>query len=205
MGNLWVTIFQLKKLSNGQDIPTGHVAGHDSCRLAGCTYRFDVMPDDEIRDELPAELDLTGFVGPYQFPDNSRRRVPGVMYLIIGAGLIIWFVLADAHAVLVNAGFAWAGGLLVAVGLFSITSGWRMTLRETDALLVATRAVGFPVGHASAQLAWRGLRSRPTWRILCYSAENPPRQRGFLLIDAVDGHIVEQLVEENPEDWSGSE
>ena len=163
------------------------------------------MPDDEIRDELPAELDLTGFVGPYQFPDNSRRRVPGVMYLIIGAGLIIWYVLADAHAVLVNAGFAWAGGLLVAVGLFSITSGWRMTLRETDALLVATRAVGFPVGHASAQLAWRGLRSRPTWRILCYSAENPPRQRGFLLIDAVDGHIVEQLVEENPEDWSGSE
>ena len=41
--------------------------------------------------------------------------------------------------------------------------------------MAATRQVGFPVGHASAQLTWRGLRSRPTWRILLYSVENPPR------------------------------
>ena len=170
--------------------------------MAARSYRLTLMAGDEIRDELPKELDLTGFVGPYQFPDNSRRRIPGVIYLAIGAGLILWYAVAGSDAVLVNAGFAWAGGLLLVIGLFSITSGWHMALRETDALLAATRAVGFPVGHASAQLAWRGLRSRPTWRVLCYSAEDPPRQRGFVLIDAVDGHIVEQLVEENPEEWS---
>ena len=59
-----------------------------------------------------------------------------------------------------------------------------------------------PIGHASAQMGWRGLRSRPTWRILLYSAEEPPKQRGFELVDGVDGRIVDQLVEENPEDWS---
>jgi len=161
------------------------------------------MAGDEIRDELPEELDLTGFVGPYQFPDNSRRRVPGVFYVVIGVGLIATWLTTKGHdPVLINEGFAWVGLLLVAVGVYSFTSGWRMQLRETDALVAATRAVGFPVGHASAQLAWRGVRSRPTWRILCYSVENPPRQRGFVLIDAVDGRIVEQLVEDNPEDWS---
>jgi hypothetical protein len=66
--------------------------------------------------------------------------------------------------------------------------------------------VGFAVGHASAQQVWRGLRSRPTWRVLVYSAENPPRQRGLVLIDAVDGSVIEQLTEENPEtDWPENE
>ena len=59
--------------------------------------------------------------------------------------------------------------------------------------------MGFPVGHASAQLGWRGLRSRPSWRILVYSAEEPPLQRGLVLVDAVDGGVVEVLVEENPD------
>ncbi len=39
-----------------------------------------------------------------------------------------------------------------------------LELDEHEALVAATREVGFPVGHASAQMGWRGLRSRPTWR-----------------------------------------
>jgi hypothetical protein len=68
--------------------------------------------------------------------------------------------------------------------------------------VIATRTAGFPVGHASAQLGWRGLRSRPVWRILVYSIEEPPDQRGLVLVDAVDGHVVEHFVESNPEDWA---
>ena len=26
--------------------------------------------DDEVRDELPGDLDPSGYVGPYTFPDN---------------------------------------------------------------------------------------------------------------------------------------
>jgi hypothetical protein len=160
---------------------------------------------DETRDELPQELDAAGYVGPYKFPDNSRRRVPGLIYLAIaGACLIGWLVRRGAHPVLVNRGFLGAAILLAVVGVYSITSGWRMKVDEREALVTATKEVGFPVGHASAQLAWRGLRSRPTWRILCYSTEEPPRRRGFVLVDAVDGHVVEHVVEDNPEeDWSG--
>ena len=58
------------------------------------------------------------------------------------------------------------------------------------------------MGHASAQLSWRGLLSRPTWRILLYSAENPPERRGLVLVDGVDASVVAHFVEDNPEDWT---
>ncbi|MDZ7677840.1 MAG: hypothetical protein U5K29_04760 [Acidimicrobiales bacterium] len=61
------------------------------------------------------------------------------------------------------------------------------------------------MGHASAQLGWRGLRSRPTWRILVYSADTPPAQRGLVLVDGVDGEVLEFFSEANPEDWSDLE
>ena len=76
-----------------------------------------------------------------------------------------------------------------------------MHVDEKQALVAAQQAVGFPVGHASAQQVWRGLRSRPTWRVLCYSAEEPPEQRGLVLVDAVDGRVLQHLVEDNPEEW----
>ena len=80
--------------------------------------------------------------------------------------------------------------------------GWDLAHDEGDALVAATRAVGFPVGHSSAQMGWRGLRSRPTWRILLYSDEPSPTKRGLVLVDGVDGSVVAHFVEDNPEDWS---
>jgi hypothetical protein len=121
---------------------------------------------DEVRDQLPHDLDVSAFVGPYQFPDN---------------------------------GFAIAAVCLAAIALFVWSSSWKMTVNETEALVCASRAVDFAVGHASAQQVWRGLRSRPTWRVFCYSAEEPPRKRALVLVDAVDASIVEQLVEANPD------
>jgi hypothetical protein len=130
----------------------------------------------EHRDELPEDLDASAFVGPYTFPDNKRRRIPG--YIYIGLGLLcelLWFT-AGADAVLVNKGILAAG--------------------------IALLLIGGPVGHASAQMGWRGLRSRPTWRILLYSADEPPAKRGLVLVDGVDGEVVSAFVEDNPEDWS---
>jgi len=153
---------------------------------------------DDLRDELPADLDPSGFVGPYQFPDNSRRRWPGVLYLVVALLCVaVYVALGDAAAV--NTGWLVAAAVLAVVGAFSISSGWRMQVDETDALVAAQRALGFPVGHASAQQVWRGVRSRPTWRVLCYSAEDPPLQRGLVLVDAVDGRVIEHLSEDNPE------
>jgi hypothetical protein len=153
---------------------------------------------DDIRDELPDDLNPAGFVGAYQFPDNSRRRWPGVIYIVLAAIAIAAYLVADDSPI-VNRGWLVGGVLLALVGVFSISSGWRMHVDEKEALVAAQGALGFAVGHASAQQVWRGLRSRPTWRVLCYSAEEPPRTRGLVLVDAVDGRVVEHLVEDNPD------
>ncbi len=159
--------------------------------------------DAEVRDSLPDDLDAAGYVGPYLFPNNSRRRIAGSLYLLIGAASIVMAAVAGSDAVLVNGGFVVGGVALIGFGLYCIQAGWDLAVDENDALVAATREVGFPVGHASAQLGWRGLRSRPTWRILLYSNQAPPDRRGLVLVDGVDGEIMGCFVEDNPEDWTG--
>ena len=101
-----------------------------------------------------------------------------------------------------NAGLVGAGALLVLIAVYHFAAAWPTDVDQTEALAVASRTVGFPVGHASAQLGWRGLRSRPSWRILLYSADAPPSLRGLVELDAVDASVLGEYVEENPEDWS---
>lgn len=155
---------------------------------------------DEIRDQLPEDLNAVDHIGVYDFPDNSRRRIPAIIYAVLATGCVVFWQVGDADASpLVNRGLIFAAVVLGVMAVVSFTSGWRMTVDESEALVIATRKVGYPVGHASAQQVWRGLRSRPTWRIFCYSAEEPPLQRGLVLVDAVNGNIVECLVEKNPD------
>jgi hypothetical protein len=158
--------------------------------------------DGEHHDELPADLDVSNYVGMYTFPDIRRRRAPAYAYLILAAGLgLLWVTHSDSK-VLVNRGFLAGAIALALIGVYHLIAAWPLAVKDTDALLAAAGKVGFPVGHASAQLGWRGLRSRPTWRILLYSSEDPPATRGLVLVDAVDGEVLEQIVEDNPEDWS---
>jgi hypothetical protein len=157
----------------------------------------DGPPDDQLpEDQLPEDLDVTAFVGPNVFPNITRRRIPATMYALL--------VLACAGGWLVtgNRGLLAAAIVLAAISAYHFATAWNVRIDETEALLVATRTVGFPVGHASAQLAWRGLRSRPAWRILLYSADDPPTMRGLVELDAVDAHVLGEYTEPNPEDWS---
>lgn len=164
----------------------------------------DPIDDPEaIQDQLPDDLDAVSYVGPYQFPDNNRRRVPAAMELVVGAVLVVlWLINRSDGSSLVNRGFLFGGLFLVALGLYGLAAGMKLQVKEVDALAAASAHIGFPVGHASAQLGWRGLRSRPTWRILLYSSENPPKKRGLVLVDGIDATVIGDLVEDNPEDWS---
>lgn len=150
----------------------------------------------EGRDALPRDLDVTAYVGPYLFPDIRRRRIAGWIVAIAAVGALA------GGAASGNGGLVVAGVLLALIAAYHFVAGWHVAVDQTAALAAASRAVGFPVGHASAQLGWRGLRSRPSWRILLYSADTPPSQRGLVEVDAVGGAVLGQYVEENPEDWS---
>ncbi len=155
---------------------------------------------DEDESAPSPTAELAAFAGAYDFPDNSRRRIPGALYLLAAVGCLVVWAAGSSDAVLINRGMILAAAVLAVAGAMSISSGWRMTLDETDALVVAGQAARFPAGLASAQQVWRGVRSRPTWRVLLYSAEDAPRRRALVIIDAVDGRVVECLVEDNPEE-----
>ena len=173
--------------------------GAESADAGGTTP----LSDADIVDALPDDLDAAGYVGPYLFPNNNRRRIPAYLYWAMSAvAIVIWFARRDDDPVFVNTGVLVAAIILALIGVYSFVAGWNLDVDERDALVAATRQVGFPVGHASAQMGWRGLLSRPTWRILLYSAEDPPEKRGLVLVDGVDGSVVEWFVEDNPEDWS---
>ncbi len=159
-----------------------------------------VGPLDDVRDELPADLDRR-FVGAYKFPDNSRRRITGALCFAVGVWAATAAFAADSDAVLLNEGVAVGGIALALVGLYQFAAGRRFGVNENEALVAAVTDVGFAVGHASAQLGWRGWLSRPTWRVLVYSAEDPPTRRGLVLVDALNGAVLERWVEDNPEDW----
>ncbi len=155
------------------------------------------MTDDEPGgDALPEDLDVTAYAGPYVFPDIKRRRIAGTIYLVLGA-IVGWAAVASD-----NRGLLFGAILLAVIGVYHFVAGWPLRIDQIQALAVASRTVGFPVGHASAQLAWRGLRSRPAWRILVYSADEPPSVRGLVELDAVDGHVLGEYTEHNPEDWT---
>lgn len=157
---------------------------------------------DEVVDTLPTDLDPTAFTGAYRFPDNSRRRIPATAYAVAGAVTVsaAWWMGESARF---NAGLAIAGGGLMLFALYGLVAGRRMHVDEKQALVAAQRELGFPIGHASAQQVWRGLLSRPTWRVLAYSAEEPPRHRALVLVDAVDGRVIEHLIEDNPDGEGG--
>ena len=156
---------------------------------------------DELPDDLqPALVDQDEYI----FPNNNRRRIPGVIYILCAAALLgIYVVRGDG--VLVNRGLLLAAIGLALFGIYCIIAGWNLDVDERDALVASSKAVGFPIGHASAQMGWRGLLSRPTWRMLVYSNEDPPKRRGLVLVDGVDGSVVESFVEDNPEDWTDLE
>ena len=158
------------------------------------------IKDEEVTDSLPDDLDVHGFVGPYQFPDNSRRRIPGYLYLFLATVLFLFAKLFDSSP-FTNWGYVAAAITLAIVGVYHLQGGWKLSIDETDALVEAAKTAGFPVGHASAQMVWRGIRSRPAWRVLLYSSESPPTQRGLVMIDAVDGSLIESSFGENPEKW----
>lgn len=153
-------------------------------------------PSPESGDRLPEDLDVTAYVGPYVFPDIRRRRIAGACYVVLGGGSIAGGLAAG------NGGLVFGGVLLALIAVYHFAAAWPLRVDQTEALAVASRTVGFPVGHASAQLGWRGLLSRPAWRILVYSADDPPSIRGLVELDAVDGRVLGEYTERNPEDWS---
>ncbi|HVW34482.1 MAG TPA: hypothetical protein VHL53_18255, partial [Acidimicrobiia bacterium] len=100
-------------------------------------------------EDLPEELDIT-IARPYQVPDNRKRRIAAGCYVFVAA------VCAAGAVSSGNGGLLAAAVFLALAAAYHFAAAWPLRVDDTSALASSAAAVGFPVGHASAQLAWRG-------------------------------------------------
>ena len=140
---------------------------------------------------IPEDLDANVH-DPYAVPDPDRRRAAARVYVVAAAvtAVAVWLGLPTGMWLLV--------GALLVIAAYSWLAGWHLVVREGQALETANRAIGFPVGHASANLGFTGWRVRPIWNVLVFSADDPPTRRGLVRVDAIAGDVVETYVEEIP-------
>ena len=130
-----------------------------------------------IEEELDANLE-----GEYTFPSPRRRRT---------AAWVLDVAALAAVGAIEGAGGWIVGATLTLLSLWLFLSAWPVRFNEHDALSKAASAVPFTVGHAAASLRFRGWRSRPVWSVVLYSAAEPPDERALVVIDAVEGELVE--------------
>jgi hypothetical protein len=144
--------------------------------------RSGIHIEKEVADSLAIEEELdSNLVGPYRFPSPTRRRIAGWVFIVS----------AVVTMVLIDGGWLPAIGL-VALAAWNFASAWPLAVDEDTALSTAGAAISFPVGHASAAVTFQGLRSRPRWSVVLYSAEEPPDQRALVVVDAVSGDVAEE-------------
>src|SRR5690625_2789025 len=108
----------------------GAVAADDRDPASNSDESSDADDLDEVRDELSDDLD-PGFVGPYVFPNNNRRRVPGYLYIFFGVVcVVVWALSRGGESVLVNFGVL-AGGIgLGLIGIYHQIAGWNLDVDE---------------------------------------------------------------------------
>lgn len=137
--------------------------------------------DRDLAEQIAIEGELDSNIGrELRFPSPRRRLIAGWVYLVAG----------------VLTALAFTGGWMVSVGLgmlavWQFLSAWPLDIDEHEAMTRAATAVDFPIGHASAAVRFKGWRSRPRWSVVMYSAVEPPDRRALIVVDAVDGEIVE--------------
>ena len=150
----------------------------------GIHIERDLADSVSIEEELDANV-----VGPFRFPSPVRRRIAGWVFLV---GAVLTVVILDD-------GWIPAIGFL-ALALWQFAASWPLNVDEHKALAIAGSAVDFPVGHASAAVTFRGLRSVPRWSVVLYSAAEPPDRRALVVVNAVTGELAETpYVEDVPE------
>ena len=148
------------------------------------------IPGDVAREAgVPDDLD-SGRPGQYRFPSPVRRVIGARIYVAAGF-LAVLGALANLGTGL------WVMALgLAAMSYVHYRTAWSPGIRQEQALHMAAILSPFPVGHASAALGFVGLRSRPVWNLVLYSAEDPPRSRALVRLDAVSGRQMDEVYTE---------
>ena len=155
--------------------------------LSGIEVAADVAAAAGMPDDLDANV-----LGPYEVPDPARRRRAGLVY-VVAAG-----VAGAGIALGLPAGMWIVVALFLVIASYHFLGGHHLGVKDEEALTLATAAMEFPVGHASAVLGFDGFLAKPTWNVLVFSADEPPTQRGLVRVDGRSGSVVDTYAESVP-------
>jgi hypothetical protein len=123
-------------------------------------------------------------VGPYRVLDTATRRRAAIVYVgfaAIAAGLVL---VTGVSAMWLTA----VAPLLFIAGV-QVAGGWRMQVKDVEAIQIASDEASFDVGHGSATLGFRGLLAKPVWQVLVFADGPAPDAQALITVDALTGDI----------------
>lgn len=123
-------------------------------------------------------------VGPYRVLDTAIRRRAALVYVgvaIAAAGLVL---ISGVSAM-------WLTAVLPLIGLAAIqfAGGWKMQVKDTEAIRIASDEASFNVGHGSATLGFTGPLAKPVWQVLVFADGPAPDRQALITVDALTGDV----------------
>lgn len=132
-------------------------------------------------------------VGPYRVLDTATRRRAAVVYFVLAV-----FASALIATTGVSAMWLTAVAPLVGLGVFQFTGGWRIKVKDVEAIRIASDHTSFDVGHGSATLGFTGLLAKPVWQVLVFAAGPAPDTQALVTVDALTGDVSGSYEESVP-------
>jgi uncharacterized membrane protein len=123
-------------------------------------------------------------VEPYRVLDTATRRRAAVVYIAMALLAAILIAVTNVRAMWLTAVVP-----LVLLAVVQFAGGWRMTVKDIEAIRIASNHASFDVGHGSATLGFRGLLAKPVWQVLVFAAGPAPDLQALVTVDALSGDV----------------
>ncbi len=136
---------------------------------------------EHVEEEHPPEELLV----PYRHLDTAKRRRAGAAYLAMAA-------IAGVFAAVSGTSMLWltASVPLTGIATYQFATGWKLQVRDLEAIRLAGEAAPFTFGHGSATLRFRGPLAKPVWQVLLFADGPAPDRRALVTIDGLTGDVT---------------
>jgi hypothetical protein len=116
--------------------------------------------------------------------DTATRRRAAIVYVVVAAFAAGLIVVSGVGAMWITA----VAPLLMLAAL-QVAGGWRMRVKDIEAIRIASEHASFDVGHGSATLGFRGPLAKPVWQVLVFADGPAPDSQALVTVDALSGDV----------------
>jgi hypothetical protein len=118
--------------------------------------------------------------GPYRVLDTATRRQAAIVYLVVAAFAVGLIAVSGVGAMWIT-----AVAPLMMLAALQVAGGWRMRVRDIEAIRIASDHASFDVGHGAATLGFRGPLAKPEWEVLVFADGSAPDSQALVTVEAL--------------------